>query len=279
VRLGCLLLAGCCTLGPAERPFTAAELEDARASAVAKGGGGYESAVVPPFVVAAYGGRDLRADAVTTITWAQRGLRQSFFEKEPNKILTVWIYGDEESYMRESSATLGIVPDTPYGFYRPCSRSLVVNAGLGYGTLVHEMVHAYMHADFPDAPTWMQEGLASLYEAPIEKEGRLLGGTNWRLPPLQRAIESHRAPSFEAVSKGSRGDFDGKDGGSYYAVSRYLLYWLQERGQLERFYRAYRANVDRDARGMSTLAEVAGQDLASIRREWEPFVLGLRFRR
>jgi hypothetical protein len=235
--------------------------------------------VAAPFVVAAYGPPGLRDDAVTTLVSAQRGLRDAFFAKEPGKILTIWVYGDEETYMRESSATLGVVPDTPYGFYRPCSRALVVDAGLGWGTLVHEIVHAYMHADFPDAPTWLDEGLASLYEAPIDDGGRYRGDTNWRLAPLQHAIEARRAPSFEAMARAGRGDFDGKSGHLFYAVSRYVCYWLQERGLLQRFYRSYRANVGRDPRGLAVLAEVTGQDLATARAAWEPFVLALRWER
>ena len=34
----------------------------------------------------------------------------------------------------------------------------------GGGTLSHELTHALMEADFPNAPGWISEGLASLHE-------------------------------------------------------------------------------------------------------------------
>ena len=55
-------------------------------------------------------------------------------------------------------------PSTPYGYFVPRERRMVMNIRTGGGTLVHEMVHALMKPDFPDVPTWFDEGLASLLE-------------------------------------------------------------------------------------------------------------------
>ncbi len=129
-----LFAVACCKVGAATSPIPVAELEDARKSEEARAGGGFVSGVAAPFVVVAEG-KDVRDDAVETIRWAQRGLRGRLFDREPGKVLTVWVFPDEERYMRGSSAILGTIPSTPYGFYRPCSRSLVVNAGYGWGTL------------------------------------------------------------------------------------------------------------------------------------------------
>ena len=84
---------------------------------------------------------------------------------------------------------------------------------------------------------------------------------------------------------GGRGDFDGKRGALLYATSRYLLYYLQERGQLVRFYRAFRDAVacGRDPRGQETLAqvttEIARGDLVALRHDFEGYVASLRFSR
>jgi hypothetical protein len=276
-----LVVASCCKVGAATTPISNAELEDARRSEAARPGAGFASAVVSPFVVVAEGD-DVRDDAVATIAWAQRGLRGRLFDREPGKVLAVWVFPDEERYMRGSSAILGVIPSTPYGFYRPCSRSLVVNAGYGWGTLVHELVHAYMSADFPDAPVWLQEGLASLYEAPIDDGARpraLRGAVNWRLPGLQRAIQRRRAPSLQTMARSSRAAFDGEGGATLYAAARYLLFYLDETRQLERFYKAFRANVAEDETGLATLRAVTQRDLPGLEREWEAFVLALRYER
>lgn len=280
---GALTAAACCHVGVAERPFTPAELEAERRAQHDRAGAGVESAVVGPFVVVASGPmpRVVRDEAAETIGWASRLLRADFFTHDPGAVLTIWVFSDDESYMRGSSAILGITPGTPYGFYRSCKRALVVNAGNGYGTLVHEMVHAYMDGDFPDAPVWLNEGLASLFEAPREEAGHIRGATNWRLPALQRAIAARTAPSFTRMAEGGRGDFSGKDGAALYATARYLCFYLQERGLLQRFYRAFRGRSERssdDATGLTTLQDTTARDLGTLRTEWERFVAELALR-
>jgi hypothetical protein len=281
---GAILLVGvaaCCHVGAADRPYTAGELERERKSQHERAGAGFESTVVSPFVLVASGPlpKTVRDEAVQTVVWARDLLRADFFAREPGAVITIWVFPDEESYMRGTSAILGTVPDTPYGFYRPCKRELVTNAGLGWGTLVHEMVHAYMDGDFPDAPMWMKEGLASLFEAPRDEGGHIRGGLNWRLPELQRAIADRRAPSFEQMADAGRGAFSGKQASLYYATARYLCFYLQERGLLLRFYRAFRGRVDSDGSGLATLQDTTTRNLPSLRADWERFVADLRYER
>jgi hypothetical protein len=214
-----------------------AVLEEARAAEHERAGAGYVSAVArSPFVVVATSRVD-SDEAVATIEWAGARLRRQLFDAEPAKPVAVWVFGTEDEYRGGSSAALGIVADTPYGFYSPCKRALVVDAAYGWGTLIHEMVHAYIAADFPDAPVWMAEGLASLFENAVERpDGSIAGTPNWRLPALKSALERGRAPSFHSLGKAGRGAFHGEDGHIYYATARYLCFWLQEHGLLERFY-------------------------------------------
>jgi hypothetical protein len=275
-----LLGCGICSIKGGDTPVSAAEMERARVKELDRAGAGFEAFTLAPFVVVVDGGKSVRDEAEQTVAWARGRLRADFFAKEPSEPITVLVFPDEDRYMRGSSAILGTIPTTPYGFYRPCSKTLVVNAGYGWGTAVHEMVHAYLAADFPDAPQWLNEGLASLFEAPTDDaEGHIRGETNWRLAELQNAIAKNRAHSFHTLVKGSRWDFDGKEGPLYYAESRYLLYWLQEKGLLRPFYTAYRANVGRDRRGLETLARIAGRPLSEIRTDWEAFVMKLHWER
>jgi len=64
-----------------------------------------------------------------------------------------------------------------------------MNIATGGGTLVHEMTHALMAPDFPQAPIWISEGLASLYEQCRVEKQSLKGDPNWRLPELKRALK------------------------------------------------------------------------------------------
>jgi len=193
-------------------------------------------------------------------------------------LLDVWLFRDEMSYASNVSAIFGETPSTPYGFYSRCRCALIMNVSTGYGTLVHEMVHAYMDANFPDAPVWFNEGLASLFERPRERDGHLVGETNWRLPGLQRAIAGGVRKQVREVLEASRGDFDGKDAGLFYAEARYLCFYLQDRGLLVRFYRRFERDHARDPRGAATLEDVIGTKLEAFQPAWEDFVKDLSYR-
>ena len=53
----------------------------------------------------------------------------------------------------------------------------MMNIGTGGGTLVHEIVHPFVAANFPHCPPWFNEGLGSLYEQCGEEDGRIHGYT------------------------------------------------------------------------------------------------------
>ena len=74
------------------------------------------------------------------------------------------------------------------------------------------------------------------------------------------------------------GDFYGSGRGDNYAQSRYLLYYLQEKGLLRRYYRAFHAAREKDPTGYRTLTEILGEeDMTAFQARWEKWVLGLSF--
>lgn len=219
----------------------------------------------------------LRRRAEGTVRWAVERLEQAFFDVPPRDIVEVWLLHDDESYRRHALMVFGERPDTPYGYYTPRHRALIMNIATGSGTLVHEMVHPYVASDFPACPAWLNEGLASLYEQCSDRDGQLWGHTNWRLPGLQEAIEARRLPSFTTLLSTTRDEFYEQDPGSNYAQARYLCYHLQEEGRLRAFYRDFRRNAASDPTGLATLRAHVGDDLPAFQRRWERWVLGLRY--
>src|SRR5262249_43808226 len=150
----------------------------------------------------------------------------------------------------------GDEPDTPYGYFTNAHRALVMNIATGGGTLVHEMVHPFMDADFPQRPAWLNEGLGSLFEQSADDNGHIRGLPNWRLPALQKSIRAGTVPSFERLLATSSDAFYGPGSGTHYAEARYLLYYLQEKGLLPTFYRQFRAGWRQDPTGYQTLRAV-----------------------
>jgi hypothetical protein len=190
----------------------------------------------------------------------------------------VWLFKDGPSYTQNAWRLFRDRPSTPYGYYSAQNRALVMNIGTGGGTLVHEIVHPFMHANFAACPAWFNEGLGSLYEQCAEKDGRIWGLPNWRLPALQEAIQAGKVPSFARLTGTTDRQFYEEDEGTNYAQARYLALYLQERGLLRTFYRRFVAAHPSDPSGYRTLVEVLGErDMAAFQRRWEAWVMTLRF--
>jgi hypothetical protein len=232
-----------------------------------------------PFVVVGDGPRDeVKSISDRTVHWAVEKLKQDFFERDPDEIITIWLFQDDASYRQHAKAIFNAEPTTPYGYYSAANRALVMNIATGTGTLVHEIVHPFVRANFPKCPAWLNEGLGSLYEQCGERDGHIVGYTNWRLAGLQRAIRAGRLPTFEGLTATTDREFYGDDKGTNYAQARYLCYYLQEQGQLRKFYHAFVANQKADPTGYKTLIKTLGEtDMRAFQSKWEAFVTRLRF--
>ncbi len=260
-----------------ESPKLAQHAEALRANKPA----GFTVVIEPPFVVVgdeppAVVGERCRA----TIRWAVARLREDFFERNPESIIEIWLFRDQESYERTLRTRFDEKPISPFGFYSPKHQALFMNISTGSGTLVHEIVHPFMRANFPKCPAWFDEGFASLYEQCRDEDGHIVGGVNWRLPGLQERIRAGTLISFRELTSLSRTAFYGASEGYnvHYAQARYLCFYLQERGLLRKFYQAFVAGAETDPTGYATLQHVLGvEDMVAFQRDWEAFVLRRKF--
>lgn len=219
---------------------------------------------------------DVKQHSIRTVKWAVDKLKQEYFSKDPKGIIDIWLFKDAASYERNAKLLFGYKPDTPYGYYSKTHKALVMNISTGGGTLVHEIVHPFVEANFPNCPPWLNEGLGSLYEQSGEVNGRIHGFTNWRLPGLQADIKAGRVPAFRKLMGMSEPEFYNFESGSHYAQSRYLLYYLQQKGLLQKFYREFYAHQKTDPSGYQTLARVLGNpDMRTFKPKWELYVMGL----
>ncbi len=172
--------------------------------------------------------------AAQTIRWATKRLKAEYFSKDPTQILDIWLFKDKSSYETSVLRLFGARPSTPYGYYSPRDRALVMNIATGGGTLVHEIVHPFIEANFPECPAWLNEGLGSLYEQSSSRDDRIVGLTNWRLAGLQNAIKRNEVPTFGILCSTTTHQFYRADPGTNYAQARYLCYYLQEKGLLRK---------------------------------------------
>jgi hypothetical protein len=238
-------------------------------------GQGFTVVVEPPFVVIGdeSPGR-VRGRASGFLRWAITLLEKDWFDKRPEEVIEIWLFRNEATYRKGAKKFFDDEPETPFGYYSPQDRALIMNIGPGAGTLSHELVHPYMEANFPEAPAWFNEGVASLYEQPRERDGKLVGTTNWRLPGLQRLLRDKDAPSLATMMSTTTNEFYGADYDSY-AMARFLCQYLQDHGLLAEFYAKFSAD-ETDRTGKAALEAVVGKDLATFERQWRAWVGKLR---
>lgn len=234
--------------------------------------------VQSPFVVVGNDSPEaVKRHSEKTVKWAVEKLKKNYFTKDPKNILDIWLFKDETSYYKYAKEVFGDTPSTPYGYYSAYHKALIMNIGTGGGTLVHEIVHPFMEANFTDCPAWFNEGLASLYEQSGELDGSIHGYTNWRLPGLQNAIKKGTNPTFKTLLSTSEKQFYDDSAGVHYAQARYLCYYLQQKGLLIKFYQEFAKNSASDPTGYQTLQKVLGApDMDAFQKDWEAYVLKLR---
>lgn len=240
---------------------------------------GFTVVLQSPFVVLSDESPDVvHRRSTQTVKWAVDKLKQDYFQRDPEEIIDIWLFRDNTSYTNHAQSLFHEKPSSRFGYYSEAHHALIMNIGTGGGTLVHEIVHPFMRANFPACPAWFNEGLASLYEASAEKNGHIQGLINWRLKGLEKAIREGKTISFQKLTSMSPAEFYGGDTYSqHYGQARYLCYYLQEKGLLVKFYHQFVAAAKNDPTGYNTLKQVLGEkDMEVFRAKWEKFVLGLR---
>jgi len=141
---------------------------------------------------------------------------------------------------------------------------LVADLSSGLGTLLHELVHAFVHQGFrPVPPLWFNEGFAAYHEKALgQLDGTRLDASfgylsNWRFPRLQAEAAAGRVKLANLV--------DRTHDPTTAAAS--LMLFLDRHDRFVPLVRAMRSRSE-DADGMRTLAAVWGADLADLEGRW-----------
>lgn len=234
-----------------------------------------------PFVIAGNGSlKQLTAYRDQTILAAAAALRSMYFRNEPDEPVLILLFETEGPYRRLAKKWFDDDSVPHFGFYRPWDRTMLMNVGTGTGTLVHELVHALIAADFPDVPDWFNEGFASLYEqCQIGADHRSIRGlVNWRLPALQKAIAAKELRSISEMIADD--DFRNDERiGINYAQARYLMLYLQENDLLQKFYADFRDARKDDPSGAKTLRKLVtrpDRTFEQFEQEWVAWVAALK---
>jgi hypothetical protein len=212
----------------------------------------------------------LLVDAV--LPCCRQSLARDFFRTAPTGTILLFVFRDTGSYEAGLRRVFRMAPVSPYGHYAHAGGYLAVNWETGPGTLVHELTHALMAPDFPEAPIWIAEGIASLYEQSRVEGETLKGEANWRLPELRAALGSGSLPPLTGLLTMDVTAFRARRESLHYAMSRYFCKYMEEKGLLRPVYRAFRDGYDRDPTGRLFVEEAFGQDLETIEAGWRAWL-------
>lgn len=168
------------------------------------------------------------------------------------------------------------------GYFEPLDHSLVLRKGLVgdegslyLGTGSHEVVHALMASDFPNAPKWLDEGVAALHEE--MSDGKPID--NYRLYAVQYALRIGKLPALSALLDDNAPGWNGQERLLMAATARYFCLYLHGRksgsNDLASVYkrlraRAYGAFPAAD-RSVEVLTE-GGKGLSEVEAEFRDFV-------
>ena len=196
-------------------------------------------------------------------------MTNNYVNKLPDVVTPIYLFEQFDNYKKFVLDNYDIDEDdiSPYGFYKISKNVIVVRYVTWKGSIIHEITHRFIRSDFPEAPSWFDEGFASLNEKATFKNGNLIGEFSYRIIPLRRAINENTYTGLKHLMETNDEVLYGKRTSYYYAQSRYLLMYLQEKGLLEKFYKTFRDSYNKDNSGIRQLEEVTGKSLKTLDNE------------
>lgn len=227
-------------------------------------------------------------EARTLLHRALHALLSGPFPSPPDRAVSITLFATTAAYrdFTLSQNHFDPLPDggtAPlWGYAMKRTSDIVIDLPLGgLPTMTHELVHPLVRHDWPGAPLWIDEGLASLFEAPtFRPDGTMHGVKNWRFDVLRAALDAPTvAPLvtlpalFAQTDDTFNGNGDPAQRGNawmllHYAEARYFCQWLDEQAKLWPFVHAWRDAFAADPTGATSFAAVMGQPPAAMTDTW-----------
>lgn len=228
-------------------------------------------------IVSNLGLNETKSISDNTVKSALACFYNDYFIAKPTELVTIFLFKDDITYRNWADKLYGDNDDlSPYGYYKPSKKAMLMNIATGSGTLVHELTHSLVRYDFPDLPSWFNEGLGSLYERCSFENNEIKGHVNWRLPTLVNAINKNKYSSLKTLMNTSDEVFYGEESGLNYSQARYFCMYLQEKGLLKKFYKKFRDNYAINESGISFAEELLNNSISNIDKDFKSWVLTLK---
>ncbi|HEY1066344.1 MAG TPA: DUF1570 domain-containing protein [Pirellulales bacterium] len=234
--------------------------------------------VASPFVI---GGDFPRAELHrwrdSVVLPAAGALSASYFPAPIEKPIVILLLADREAYRAACRKTFQADAPPCDGFFDAEEGMIVIDVATGEGTLVHELTHAMMHYQCPQAPQWFNEGLASLNESVKIVDGpngpALRPQDNWRLGVLREAASAQRFPHVRDLIEGNR--FQTGDLAVNYALARAFCHFVHDEGKLLDLLDRIRTTGSEDPSGaLAVQAIFPNQSWTQIEDDFNRWLVG-----
>lgn len=218
----------------------------------------------------------------TFVNLIYEGLHQDYFDRfdSAGSPITVYLIGGP--YTTEGLAdylkfcnTIHHRAHKRVAYYMPADNSVVAWASSGGGTIAHELVHALIANDFTEAPEWLNEGLASLYEEAENGKPK----NNYRLIFIQQALENYNA-CIKWTDLLTSEKYQGASDVNYNllcAYSRYFCKFIYDRygkQQLIKLYKQLRSASGQPASEQAvTIMNLTGKTEPVLQKEWQEYFM------
>jgi hypothetical protein len=212
----------------------------------------------------------------------------------PEQYITVYLFNDIPK-LRQWADTLHGFDASPLTLGYSLQNDLSVLAmvpSTQVGTILHEVFHLMMRGGYGDAPQWLDEGMASLYETATFASGTYFGEPNWRSRVFdelshpfgpQRLREMIVSPWFSdepsIAAQPNERRLNPDEQAYLLAYSRMFVLYLQEQGELAEVLRTFRNRkppthfVPATDQAIQLLEKALGKPLPDIQRDfltWAP---------
>jgi hypothetical protein len=200
----------------------------------------------------------------------------------PERGVIVWLFGTTDRFNQWRAKRSTVVPHQPVGLYDPNTREIFVDvSAAGYSSCLHEIGHPLWDDDFPRAPRFLKEGLASFLElVDLTTPGEIHARPDHRIKRLREALASPRAKdiTLEALFALNTDEDFARDASLHYQMARESLRWLDtaaldgKGGKLWPFYQAWRTDILKDPTGEASFTRVVGVTPARASAAWLKWV-------
>lgn len=155
------------------------------------------------------------------------------------------------------------------------STKRLISRDLG-SSLRHEFMHVlhwrHCTASGQLHPVWIMEGLCSLPEDYDTTTDGWRSAPSWRTNIVKRLERAGKLMPIAELASLSHDRFISERPLSRYAQARAIFLFLEHRGVLAEWYRAYTDGFEKDPRGLDAIEVALGQPLAQVEKEYRAWL-------